>query len=999
MSATVRIIRVFVSAPGDVQAECDVLDEVVASINRSEGQARGVRLELLKWEEHVAPQIGLKRQPVADAQTPACDICVGIMSTRFSSGGTEQAFRAALAMWETAGTPWITFYFDDDPKVSRKPDEAKQFVRVCEFREELESKGLVATYASVRGGPDSFHEKVAEQLRQITHRQAPWQPGSPSTIEGKPAAKPTIPPHYIEWIQEQCGTLELLGLRGKHGSGVRLNQVYTPLATGDGKLLLHQFAQDSLYVSGDPGSGKSTFCRWVAWLACKNGSPSPEVPTPPKYQERFPASLGGRLPVLIRLRDFWRCLPILPDEQSMTLEQLADSLSRWLAQESPPGLDWECLRAHIENGSGLLIFDGLDEVPATSNAAGRRCYPRELLLAGLAAARNSWGQQHLEKTVEVAPTKKERQAGTTRQRGEQESLPGNRLLVTSRPYGLNEDQRRGLGMPHAAIRGLDLPLQELLVRRWFYRLNEDHAEGLRTAGEMIAHVRAERSLDYLSSNPLLLASLCIIYDEGQRLPQDKYELYDRLVDTVLHNRYPPSAKVQVSTIRGRLGAVALGLHTGGELTGTRTNPEAVAADSEIDVSLQNYRQQDGATEQDWRELVEVREELLSQSGLLVSHDHARAGFYHLSFQEFLAAERLFVLHARQPGRLLDWMLQRGTAAGWRNALSFLFGCLVSKFNLQAGVELLQGLAARIDGTVSMPAEDGALGELVGDCVAILVGRKVSADTLREIVQQLLESNASAIVRNVAMLRVGHLGDPRIVVDMRDRAAYVEVPAGEYMVGEDRRAAQIGGAFLLSRFPVTNAQYGLFIAAGGYRERPWWSNDGWQWRQQQQVTAPGYWGDAKWNGPNQPVVGVSWWEAEAFAKWAGGRLPTADESEAASRGPQGLEYPWGDRWEDGICNTSQAGVGSTSAVGIFPRSKSVPFALEDIAGNVWEWCADGDATRRVIRGGSWGYGARRCRAADRSWSVPRFRDVDLGFRVAAVPPGGQSRTSPPAEPGA
>jgi formylglycine-generating enzyme required for sulfatase activity len=146
-----------------------------------------------------------------------------------------------------------------------------------------------------------------------------------------------------------------------------------------------------------------------------------------------------------------------------------------------------------------------------------------------------------------------------------------------------------------------------------------------------------------------------------------------------------------------------------------------------------------------------------------------------------------------------------------------------------------------------------------------------------------------------------------------------------------------------------------------------------------------------------VVGVSWWEAEAFCKWAGARLPTADQAEAAARGPKGFKYPWGDDWEDGICNSSKAGLVRPSAVGIFPRDRS-PFAVMDVSGNVYEWCVDrhGGGLFRVLRGGGWDDGARDMRSAYRLHFVPGFRDRGVGFRCAQVPPG---QSSQEAEPGA
>ena len=131
-----------------------------------------------------------------------------------------------------------------------------------------------------------------------------------------------------------------------------------------------------------------------------------------------------------------------------------------------------------------------------------------------------------------------------------------------------------------------------------------------------------------------------------------------------------------------------------------------------------------------------------------------------------------------------------------------------------------------------------------------------------------------------------------------------------------------------------------------------------------------------------------WEAEAFATGAGGRLPTEWEWEAGARGPEGLTYPWGDDWADGICNTDEAGLNATSPVGIFPRSRSKTFGLDDMAGNVWEWCSSlydpKDRIHRVVRGGSWIGNSGVARAAYRYWGSPEFRYDLIGFRVVWVP---------------
>ena len=129
---------------------------------------------------------------------------------------------------------------------------------------------------------------------------------------------------------------------------------------------------------------------------------------------------------------------------------------------------------------------------------------------------------------------------------------------------------------------------------------------------------------------------------------------------------------------------------------------------------------------------------------------------------------------------------------------------------------------------------------------------------------------------------------------------------------------------------------------------------------------------------------------AFCAWAGGRLPTGEEWETAARGPKGLLYPWGDAWQDGICNSFEAGLGVTSPVGLFPRARQADRAIDDLAGNVWEWCAslydpkDKDfSDARVLRGGSWCDSLVPARSASRNWDNPFNRFNLIGFRVVCV----------------
>lgn len=212
---------------------------------------------------------------------------------------------------------------------------------------------------------------------------------------------------------------------------------------------------------------------------------------------------------------------------------------------------------------------------------------------------------------------------------------------------------------------------------------------------------------------------------------------------------------------------------------------------------------------------------------------------------------------------------------------------------------------------------------------------------------------------------------------------VEVPAGEFIYGEEGRKEVISKPYQIDIYPVTNGQYEKFIKDNGYRNNEYWSTEGRKWRDEEKIELPGYWENADFNDPEQPVVGVSFYEAEAYAKWAGKRLPTEKEWEKAARGEDGRIYPWGNEFDKEKCNSEESGIGKTTRVTVYPGGVS-PYGCHDMAGNVWEWCSDlyeKDGSARVSRGGSWDFGAFRCRASSRYFNHPANRWLYAGFRLA------------------
>ncbi len=255
---------------------------------------------------------------------------------------------------------------------------------------------------------------------------------------------------------------------------------------------------------------------------------------------------------------------------------------------------------------------------------------------------------------------------------------------------------------------------------------------------------------------------------------------------------------------------------------------------------------------------------------------------------------------------------------------------------------------------------------------------------------------------------------------------VKIPAGPFLMGssdadtlaydDEKPQHQLElPTYWIGKTPVTNAQFRPFVAGDGYTNRDYWTEAGWQWREQEKIITPNFWNDAQWNGDDYPVVGINWFEAVAYCRWLSAqtgydiRLPTEAEWEKAARGPDGRIWPWGNTWEAGRCNSEEAGEQRTTPVGSYPRGAS-PYGVLDMAGNVWEWCATergkkypyqiedewteeylaGDNVRR-LRGGAWISKQKCVRGAYRFnffGSNPRFRFVSNGLRLAShsLPPG-------------
>lgn len=255
---------------------------------------------------------------------------------------------------------------------------------------------------------------------------------------------------------------------------------------------------------------------------------------------------------------------------------------------------------------------------------------------------------------------------------------------------------------------------------------------------------------------------------------------------------------------------------------------------------------------------------------------------------------------------------------------------------------------------------------------------------------------------------------------------VLVPGGPFTMGtsaepwalDNERPAhhRLVPAFLIDTTPVSNGAYQRFIEDGGYQEPRWWAAEGWAQVQQHKLRAPLFWkrdggqwlrrrfGVTEPVPPDEPVLHVSWYEADAYARWAGRRLPTEAEWEKAARFDpatgRSTRYPWGD--EDPTPERANLGQRHLrpAAVGSYAQGASA-LGVRQLIGDVWEWTASdflpypgfaafpyreysevffGDG-HKVLRGGSFAVDPVACRGTFRNWDLPVRRQIFSGFRTA------------------
>ena len=879
---------------------------------------------------------------------------------------------------------------------------------------------------------------------------------------------------YLDRIFAQADLLPLTGIDPKAARStdaqLQLSAVYTALFTqtpenqdrgdarsdavppdimrGDGReRRMSAIAQlnrhDRLVLLGGPGSGKSTFVSFVTLCLAGALKEHPQAnldllraPLPEDEEDREkrrseaeppqpqPWQHGALLPIRVVLRHF-AASGLLPVGKAAC----ADDLWRFICADlegAALGAFAPHLRKQLLQRGGLLLLDGLDEVP---EADERRTQIKQAVCDFAATYRRC------------------------------------RILVTSRTYAYQNQEWRLPGFAEAVLQPFSSQQIRNFVDRWYAHVAEirhmSTADAQGRAEMLKQRILANERLYVLAEQPLLLTLMASLHAwRGGSLPEGRVELYaeavELLLDTwesqrVVRNErggadvIQPSLaeflKIDRARLMKELYRLAYTVHARQEqLTGTADIAQGDLVAALLDISNADVRP---------KLLIEY---LSNRAGLLASHGGGVFQFPHRTFQEYLAAchltgdefpDLVAELGRTDPNRWREVVLLAGAkAAGGTPASLWLLG---------------EALCYRQPGDPKYgPADDwGALlaGQALSEGNVLAQVSERNKPKLQVVREGLLRAMRGTVLpaadRALGGQVLAKLSDPRVEVLDPLAMEMCCVPAGPFVMGEGKEQHQhdVAYPYWIGRYPVTVAQYGAFVAAGGYAEGKYWEEAAqaelWQQGQFGERDRPYSFGEP-YELANHPVVGVSWYEALAFVRWLNEvsvlpagyalRLPSEPEWEKAARGGlevaeeplvvplgavgstggqvtlrrnelPGRRYPWGDEADPERANYDGTKIGSTSAVGCFPRGAS-PYGVEELSGNVWEWTrslwadypypasgaelvrredleADAQAWR-VVRGGAFcdsGYSAR-CAAG--YMNFPNYVNRLNGFRVVLSP---------------
>jgi formylglycine-generating enzyme required for sulfatase activity len=821
------------------------------------------------------------------------------------------------------------------------------------------------------GGLDVRDVEPGSGSREITLRKVYVDLDTTSTVEEELPEGEQVP---LE--------MELVGTEGRRFRQ-RAESALEALANRRQMLLL-----------GGPGSGKTTFLRYVA-LNCADrwlGNPEGDLGAL--------SALGDHLfPLVVTLRQF---APSLDRAAEPHRREFLTHLQHLLDSDQAPPTYWQAVRQRLHDGRAILLLDGYDEVDRE----------RRPLVAGII-------QDFLE------------------------HFPKTPLLITCRTRAYEAAETPKLSLPAVSLDYLSRQRIRDFASAWYDEMARldaryDQPWSDQRASALVGAIQTREPLGDMAHTPLLLTMMARV-NARKTLPDSRAELYKDVLDQLLWEWEKARGEGQAAeslddylreTGKTRnhflfwLADFTFGQH---QAQGARQEVADIPI-WELERALREFHAGKYEDQVNWAG--RVLRMIGERSGVLVWLGDESLTFPHRSFQEYLAAA-----HVAEKEKATTVAELARAGDHWHEVILLAAGYLVPLAREDQVLAYVEELLPRRPRS----QRDWAMVKLAGETLAVVPEKllrdsKRGSDLLtcvpRRLVHLLERGALPPVERAAAGVTLGALGDSRFDGPLglpRDLDRYfVPIPGGTFSMGTTgEEAADIKAhaewyrkewaewlgweqpahpvtvtGFRMARYPVTNAQCQAFIDDGGYTDAglaAWWTEAGreaWRgghirrWGPEFGLSdnLPGQWSNRRLNTPNAPVVGVSWFEAVAYCNWLTEklrdigflderqviRLPTEPEWEYAARGPERRTYPWGDAWDPEALNWAAAEIGAPSAVGAFPAGATPDTGLLDVAGNVWQWCqtrwgdypyqADRESLTsqeeggfyelRCLRGGSW-----------------------------------------------
>lgn len=817
-----------------------------------------------------------------------------------------------------------------------------------------------------------------------------------------------IEERYLKWLINKSARLDLTYISPCEGDlnrpSLSLTDIYVPLnvATtvsldgeeglrGETRLMTAIEAINSnkrIVLLGNPGSGKSTVLKFlILCLAtlCRNHYYDNNNEKTYWFERISGWTKGLLLPIPVTLREMGQWISKNNSAKDNKLLDYLEYIFSGLKMEKV----FPSILNLLDEGKCIVLLDGLDEINNTDTR-------REIV-------------NNISSFSKL--------------------FPETNIVITCRILSYSNPQLQVPDFAPYSLADFTVEQAQLFIDGWFKQMTlkssiakavaENRSSGLK-------HIITR--LPEFSSNPLLLTVVVMIYASRGTLPNEQARLYQQCCDLLLwqwqQSKYGISGEEApglIDVLATREVDIKKALQHTAYFGFCQNNPEWNVTDIQQTQVLRIfhlYLGKDWGKAQKFLDYIEDRAGILVAKGSSNDFEEPIYSFPHRTLQEFLVA--CYLINDRDFSRKVLEFIRSDDYDRWYNVILLATGHMI--YNLDDVSKAIDLAHALIDYDYKIDILKWRAVWWAGEIMSIVGKEAIERDAVGEhvlpklrvmLTQLLQQGELNPHQRDAVGDSLSKLGDPREGVVSR-KPKFSVVKNGIFILGAHGNEVYASNvekpahevyldAFEMGVYPITNAQFSYFIEDGGYKKdhQSCWSMQGWLWRERMEWQSPDFFNDPFWGGGNKPVVGVSWFEAVAYANWLSKQtdekfcLPTEAEWERAARGANSQLYPWSNEWEINIANTRELSFRGPTTVGIFPKNIS-PDGCYDMAGNVWEWCStilkpypyslnDGREEKisdgpRILKGGAYNTGKNLARCSYRMWRYPNYRSRYIGFRL-------------------